>query len=108
MARIRRKKYRKQRVFKRMSSNIKRFDKVKIPAIELWKIAKKQKCKCALTGRRLTNENISIDHITPQALGGKTSLENIRFVIREANNAKWILTDKDLLELAKDIVKTLS
>ena len=62
---------------------------------------------CALTGRKLTNENISLDHITPVSLGGKTEISNLQFVTLGANRAKGIMSNTELLSLCQDIVKTL-
>lgn len=62
---------------------------------------------CALTGRRLTNENISPDHIIPISKGGTHDIGNIRLVDRDANIARAALSDEDFLKLCKDVVKTL-
>ena len=80
---------------------------VSISAFDLWKILKKQRMLCALTGRKLTNENISLDHITPVSLGGKTEISNLQFVTLGANRAKGIMSNTELLSLCQDIVKTL-
>lgn len=76
-----------------------------IRPIDLWKIAKRQRCKCALTGRRLTNENISSDHIICKTHGGLTSPENIRLVVKEANIARNTLSDDKFIALCKDVVE---
>ena len=72
--------------------------------IDLWKIAKKQKCICALTGDKLTKENISLDHIIPRIKGGMNEPKNLRLVIYHANIAKHSLSDVELIELCKKIV----
>lgn len=79
----------------------------RITAKELWSIAKKQKLICPLTGRKLTKDNISLDHITPLTAGGTNEVSNLRFVHHDANVAKHVLSDLELLQLASDIVKTL-
>lgn len=71
---------------------------------QLFGILKKQKRLCALTGRRLTAENFSVDHIIPIKNGGKGYLDNIRFVVNDANRARGTLTDAELLSLCKDIM----
>lgn len=78
----------------------------RITAKELWSIAKKQKMKCPLTGRKLTKTSISIDHIIPISKGGTNHPSNIRFVDYHANLALAHFGDAALIELAKDIVKT--
>jgi len=78
-----------------------------IRAVDLALLAKRQKMLCALTGRRLTNENISPDHIIPISKGGTHDIGNIRLVDRDANIARASLSDEDFLKLCKDVVKTL-
>lgn len=78
--------------------------KTNIQAYQLFGILKRQKRLCALTGRRLTAENFSVDHIVPIKNGGKGSLDNIRFVVNDANRARGTLTDAELVSLCKDIM----
>jgi len=80
----------------------------KISSWDLWKIAKKQKLICALTGDKLTNENLSIDHIIPTSKGGKNLSENIRLVTKEVNILKNSHSDEYLLELCKKVIKTIT
>ena len=51
---------------------------VKLKPFDLWKIAKKQKCKCAITGLKLTPETVSVDHIISVSNGGKHTVFNQR------------------------------
>lgn len=76
----------------------------KISPFEIWKILKKQRCVCPLTGRKITKENISLDHIIPRSRGGSNNLSNLRFVDYDANIAKSTLLDEEFLKLCKDIV----
>lgn len=78
----------------------------RITARELWSIAKRQQLICPLTGRKLTIESISIDHIIPISKGGTNDPLNIRFVDYHANLALAHFGDAALIALAKDIVKT--
>ena len=73
----------------------------------LWSIAKKQKNKCPLTGRKLTNENVSLDHIKPKFFGGNNETENLRLVEKHANIMKGTLTDDELFEWCFAIVENL-
>jgi hypothetical protein len=75
-----------------------------IAAIELWGLAKKQKLKCALSGRQLTNLNISPDHIIPISKGGIHSISNIRLVDRDINIARQSLSDEEFIQLCKDVI----
>lgn len=79
--------------------------KVDLTAIDLWKIAKKQKCKCALSGQRLTNENVSADHIVCKTHGGLTNTENIRLVTKAANIARNSLSDQEFIAFCKNVAE---
>jgi 5-methylcytosine-specific restriction endonuclease McrA len=76
--------------------------------MELWGLLKRQRMLCALTGRMLNRDNISLDHIVPLSKGGSNEPNNLRFVHIDSNTFKMDMDDSDLLELAKDIVATLS
>lgn len=95
---------RKRRIFKHFSEQIKTKYQSNIRVFDLWRIAKKQKLICPLTGRRLTYENISLDHIIPLDKGGKTTINNIQFVDYHANLAKSTLTKEELIQLCNDII----
>jgi 5-methylcytosine-specific restriction endonuclease McrA len=75
-----------------------------ISGFDLWRIAKSQKLICPFTGRKLTKENISIDHIIPKSKGGHNVLSNIRLVHKQANIGKNNTTDTEFLQLCKDVV----
>lgn len=75
--------------------------------IELWGLLKRQRMLCGLTGRRLNRDNISLDHIVPLSKGGSNEPSNLRFVHIDANTFKMDMNDNGLLELAKDMVRTL-
>jgi hypoxanthine phosphoribosyltransferase len=91
--------------FKRLSMKLKLRDKNStVKPIDLWHITKYQKGKCVLTGRKLTNENVSPDHIICLTHGGLTEPKNIRLVVKEVNNARGVLSDADFVKLCKDVV----
>ena len=100
------KKRRKKRVFVTMIERMKRAYKVFIPInpFDLWKLAKRQKLICSLTGRKLTRETISLDHIKPYSKGGTNEITNLRLVHIDANMAKQTLNDEEFLQLCKEIV----
>jgi len=93
----------------RVAKLIRRKDKTStVKPIDIWRLAKKQKCRCALTNRILTNENVSADHIICLAHGGKSEINNIRLVTKEVNVARHLLNDKDFLQLCNDVVNHLT
>lgn len=91
--------------FKRLAKGLKHRDKNStVTKFDIWKIAKRQKLKCVLTGRKLTNANISPDHIIPLSKGGNTTPENIRLVIKEVNLCRQAMTDEEFLDMCKSVV----
>lgn len=68
----------------------------------LWR---KQRGLCALTGQRLTRLNSEVDHIIPFSKGGKTSKENLRWVLKSVNRAKQTMTDAELIALCRQIIE---
>lgn len=94
--------------FLRLAKNVKRKDnKTQLTAFDIWKLAKRQKLICPLTGRRLTSDNISVDHIKHKKEGGKSIIENSRLVVKEANLARHIMSDADFLIMCQDVVNNL-
>lgn len=100
------KQSRKKRRFKRLVEMSNRFFSRDewLTAIDLFHIAHKQKLICALTGEKLTNENISVDHIVAKSKGGSNRPENIRLVHKDANLAKRALSDSEFLDLCQKVV----
>lgn len=76
-----------------------------ISAFEFWKLAKKQKLICALTGRKLTGDTMSVDHIIPLSNGGTNDISNLRFVHVDVNYARRNLPDEIFVKLCEDVVK---
>lgn len=93
------------RVFWRMAKSLKkRDDSTTVTAFDLWKIAKQQKLICPISGHRLTNQNMSPDHIIHRVNGGKTIPSNIRIVTIAVNTARNSMSDNELIKLCQDIV----
>lgn len=90
----------------RLAKFLKRKDKQsKITSVDLWRLAHKQKMICPLSGRRLTNESISVDHIIHRSNGGKADLTNLRLVAKEINLARHILNDEQFIQMCKDVTE---
>ena len=75
-----------------------------VTALSLWGLAKRQKCICPLSGRRITNENISVDHIVPLSKGGTHDISNLRLTVKESNIARQSMTDAEFVSLCRDVV----
>ena len=82
-----------------------------ISPLTLWGLWKRQRGRCALTGRMLdarSPRGAALDHIIARANGGEGTADNLRWVCFEANRAKDTLTDAQLHALARDIVSHAS
>lgn len=100
------KKYMRKHTFARLIRSLKNCDDTsKLTKFDLWKLAKKQKLICPLTGRRLTNDNISIDHIIHLSNNGSSLIDNIRLVDYDANMARRALSDSEFIKLCQDVAK---
>lgn len=64
-----------------------------------------QNYKCALTGRSISLEDeIEIDHIIPTCRGGTKTIDNVRWVIKDANRLKGYYLDEEMMPIAIDIL----
>ena len=63
-----------------------------------------QNYKCPISGRSLTvGLNCHLDHIIPKSRGGNDSINNIRWVDKDVNQAKHGLLDDEFFSLIKEI-----
>lgn len=60
--------------------------------------------RCALTGRPLTPDVATLDHIVPLARGGEHSISNLQVLHKDANVAKAALDQDDFIRLCRDVV----
>ena len=74
---------------------------------DFYYLLERQRYRCPVSGRELTPENCMAAHRVPIRKGGEHSLENIYLVTDGVTQIKKQLTDTELLELCKDIVRTL-
>lgn len=72
---------------------------------DIYQQLESQGYRCRLTGRELTPENASLDHINPLSAGGSHQAENIQVILREVNAAKGTLSHSDFLRLCRDVVR---
>ena len=93
--------------FKKLARRANGCHEDKISALDIFKLAKKQRLRCALTGDKITRQNISLDHIIPSSKGGKNVVKNLRLVTVEANFLKRTYSDKELFKICKKVVSIL-
>lgn len=80
-------------------------DQRKVTAARLLDLAKRQNYRCAITGRELTPETASLDHIVPLSRGGAHVLSNIWLVDQKVNFAKGTMTYGEFVQLCRDVVE---
>ena len=64
-----------------------------------------QQYRCALSGRVLTPQTASIDHIVPVRLGGEHTIENAQVLHKDVNRAKGSLTSEEYIGMCREIVR---
>lgn len=63
-----------------------------------------QDFKCAISGRRLTPETASLDHIVPLSKGGAHDMSNLWLVDHRINLAKGTMTFEEFVEMCREVV----
>ena len=76
----------------------------KVSLKKLMQLVQWQDFKCALTGRALTPETASLDHIVAVSNGGEHVLENLQVLHRDVNQAKRTLTSGEFVSLCREVV----
>jgi len=64
-----------------------------------------QAYRCALTGRELTPETSSLDHIVPIRCGGEHAIENAQVLHQDVNRAKGSLTNEQFVGMCREVVR---
>lgn len=67
------------------------------PLKTLWKKGKLPSVKYGFYGDRLTQSNLSLEHLLPHSKGGKTKLDNLVLASKENNQARGNANIKDYL-----------
>ncbi len=67
-----------------------------------------QEYRCALTGRELTPETASLDHIVPIRCGGEHVIENTQVLHKDVNRAKGSRTNIEFVGLCREIVRYMN
>jgi 5-methylcytosine-specific restriction endonuclease McrA len=61
--------------------------------------------RCALSGRQLTPETASLDHIVPLSRGGTHDRSNLWVVDQHVNTAKGTLTVDEFVAMCRDVAR---
>jgi 5-methylcytosine-specific restriction endonuclease McrA len=75
-----------------------------ITATQVIDLIKAQSYRCAISGRPLTPETASLDHIVPLGRGGEHAITNVWVVDHQVNIAKGTLTLEEFVTMCRDIV----
>ena len=70
---------------------------------QIMNLIEKQDFRCALSGRKLTPETASLDHIIPLSRGGQHDIRNLQVLEHQVNTAKGTLTMEEFLSLCRDV-----
>jgi 5-methylcytosine-specific restriction endonuclease McrA len=76
----------------------------RVTASNVLRLLEWQQYRCALTGRELTPETASLDHIVPVRSGGEHRIENTQILHRDVNRAKTTMTNDEFIQLCQEIV----
>ncbi len=79
-----------------------------VTAKKIMDLIERQKFRCALSGRELTPETASLDHVTPLSRGGSHELSNLCVVDYQINTAKGTMTVEEFLAMCRDVASCQS
>lgn len=77
----------------------------KITAKQLMALVHRQGYRCALTGRHLTPDTASVDHIIPLSEGGDHAVHNLQVVHKHLNNAKGTMSQHEFIAMCREVVE---
>lgn len=98
------KRYQERRFFHMRAANLRIRAKVECATdAQIARLWKQQRGLCGLTGRKLTRDNAQLDHIIPVVKRGSSTIDNLRWVHRDVNNAKRDLLDADFIALCQEV-----
>ena len=67
-------------------------------------LLKSQGYCCGLTGRKLSPQTASLDHIVPVGRGGRHDMSNLQVLDVCVNAAKGTLTQAEFISICRDVV----
>jgi 5-methylcytosine-specific restriction endonuclease McrA len=77
----------------------------KITVANVLRLLESQGYRCSLTGRQLTPETASLDHVIPVRCGGQHVVENAQLLHRDVNRAKTTMTTYEFVQLCREVVE---
>ena len=77
------------------------------PLKTLWRKGKLQGVRYGFYGDRLTQKNVSLEHLKAHSKGGKTNLANLVLASKEKNNARGNDTIDSYLDI-KNVIRYLA
>ena len=72
--------------------------------LDLAAMWRRQRGRCALTGKRL-DRSAQLDHVIPKARGGNDEAKNLQWVCAETNLAKRDLTQEEFIALCDAVMR---
>jgi hypothetical protein len=75
-----------------------------VTATQLLELVERQQQRCALSGRLLTPETASLDHIVPLNRGGAHDISNLWILEHSVNRAKGTQLVAEFVAMCDDIV----
>lgn len=77
----------------------------KVTSKFLYELVQRQKFRCALSGRELTPETASVDHISPLSVSQDHSPENIQILDIRVNSAKGTMSQEEFIQMCKEVTE---
>jgi CRISPR/Cas system Type II protein with McrA/HNH and RuvC-like nuclease domain len=74
-----------------------------IKSRDLLSLVERQGMRCAYSGRALSPETASIDHIIPVSRGGSLAIDNLAVVDGQVNAAKGTLSLDEFVQMCRDV-----
>ena len=74
-----------------------------VTAKRIMELIERQKFRCALSGRELTPETASLDHILPLSRGGTHDISNLCVVHHHVNAAKGTMTVDEFVAMCREV-----
>ena len=79
--------------------------KTPVTAKQIMEMIQRQRHRCAISGRELTPETASLDHIQPLSRGGTHETSNLCIVEHLVNSAKGTMTLKEFVSMCRDVTE---